>query len=366
MIWNLLNSTDYINLEETLFSGQVFHFKKFENIKDKWNMDCIDSNSDCINNTENSQNNQNNIITRNAHSIVHMKAYNTINEDSNTISNASSNASTHSNNIIYAGVVSNNIIILKQYNKKVLFLSNSIMKNEIENILIDFFNLNISDILFKNIHINNISNNNGLRFLTNDFYSTVFSFICSSNNNISRISKMVNFLYSKGEPMNMNLGDNNIINVQNDDFLNISKQLFKFPDLNTLCNIENDLINNKFGYRASYIVNAAKYLLNTSTDWHGLQYNEARYELTKIKGIGRKVADCICLIGLKHFQAVPIDVHILKYSNIKYNMAVKTLSASSYEEIQKKWIDEFGDYAGIAQLYAFKRHVDMKKKQSKK
>lgn len=31
-------------------------------------------------------------------------------------------------------------------------------------------------------------------------------------------------------------------------------------------------------------------------------------------GVGRKVADCICLYGLNHMASWPVDTHILQYA----------------------------------------------------
>ena len=41
-----------------------------------------------------------------------------------------------------------------------------------------------------------------------------------------------------------------------------------------------------------------------------MEYARAREELIKLPGIGRKVADCICLFGLHHLQAFPMDTHM--------------------------------------------------------
>mgnify|MGYP003027226912 FL=1 len=41
-----------------------------------------------------------------------------------------------------------------------------------------------------------------------------------------------------------------------------------------------------------------------------MPYKEAKAELMKLYGIGEKVADCICLFALHHFEAFPVDTHI--------------------------------------------------------
>ncbi len=277
--WEKLNTTEFINLEETLFSGQVFQFKKM-------------------------------------------------------------------GGNIYMGVLSGNVITLKQEKNDVFFVNDSdFIKETVEN----FFNL---DIKIK-------TNKNGLRFLTNDLYPTIFSFICSSNNNIQRITRMVDYLYSKGNILST-MNKTEYVQKLDSDKNEGCTSFYSFPELKKLINIEKELISEKFGYRASYICQAANFLLKNQINWHNLSYYEAREKLMKIKGIGKKVADCICLIGLKHFQSVPIDTHIFKYSIEFFKLPIKTLSNKNYDIIQKMWIEKYGKYAGIMQLYAFKTYLDVR------
>lgn len=95
-------------------------------------------------------------------------------------------------NGIFIGNVFNDFAVLKQVNEKIYFIN---YNETIEQHLIEFFNLNVDKGFSDDIP--------GLRFLTNEIYSTIFSFICSSNNNITRISRMVDFIYSRGEELNI-------------------------------------------------------------------------------------------------------------------------------------------------------------------
>lgn len=260
MVWRAVECGEYIDLRETLFSGQVFHFRE-------------------------------------------------VGEDE------------------YMGVLGGTLISLRQGPEGAMYLDNHPSTGPIVE---RFFNLRV-DVELE-------ARKRGLRFLTNDFYPAVFSFICSSNNNIKRITKMVEHLYSHGE--------------------HVGGGFHAFPGLEELVGIEDELRKNKFGYRARYVCDAARFLLENRVEWERLGYEDARNTLMRIRGVGRKVADCICLMSLGQFHVVPIDTHILKYSTKLFNLEPRGLSAGVYDAIQKMWVERFGRYAGVAQLYAFKEYVD--------
>ena len=67
------------------------------------------------------------------------------------------------------------------------------------------------------------------------------------------------------------------------------------------------------GYRSKYVVRAARSVVNGEFDPEAvsaMSYRKAKEELLKLFGVGEKVADCICLFGLHHLQAFPMDTHI--------------------------------------------------------
>ncbi|AFM98776.1 8-oxoguanine DNA glycosylase [Encephalitozoon hellem ATCC 50504] len=187
----------------------------------------------------------------------------------------------------------------------------------------------------------------GLRALRYSLVPTIFSFICSSNNNISRITRMVGFLYSKGEF---------ITRYKGVDF-------YYFPSVEKLVDIEDELRSNGFGYRSSYICNAARYLLGNRLDYQ--RTSEIREMMVSIKGIGYKIADCILLIGAGDLSVVPIDTHIFNHSRKVFGINEKRLSRKMYGTIQELYRRRFGEYAGIAQLYIFKGMVDLRRKKPK-
>ena len=129
----------------------------------------------------------------------------------------------------------------------------------------------------------------GVRILRQDPVENLFSFICSSNNNITRISGMVEKLCSE-------YGKKLLV------FDGTVTEYYSFPSIAALAakGVEERLRELGFGYRAKYIAQTASYVLrNHSESWlYSLRdrpYSEARTELMKLCGVGPKVCDLIVI-----------------------------------------------------------------------
>ncbi|XP_059484598.1 N-glycosylase/DNA lyase isoform X2 [Neocloeon triangulifer] len=188
----------------------------------------------------------------------------------------------------------------------------------------------------------------GVRILKQHPRENVFSFICSSNNNISRISSMVENLCK--------LYGNKICQLDEKDY-------FSFPTVERLAEpgVESQLRANSFGYRAPFIQKAARKIVENGGDqWlHGLSkvdYPQAKESLITLPGIGAKVADCICLMSMGHMQAVPVDTHVFQIAanwylpHLKKN---KTVTNKIYEEISGHFQELYGPKAGWAHTVLF-------------
>ncbi len=104
---------------------------------------------------------------------------------------------------------------------------------------------------------------------------------------------------------------------------------------------EEDLRALGFGYRAPYVVDAARRVASGEVDFgrlHTLPLDAAREELCRIRGVGPKVADCTLLYGLHRLEAFPLDVW------------TKRAMHRLFPGRKTAW---FGPYAGIAQQYLF-------------
>lgn len=190
----------------------------------------------------------------------------------------------------------------------------------------------------------------GIRMLRQDPWETVVSFICSSNNNVKRISKMCDSLC-----------------VEFGDYINTFEGVdyFSFPRPEVLAapEVETRLRELGFGYRARYIQQTAHMFMSdeypeiTLEALHGLRndsYQDTHDFLLKLSGVGPKVADCICLMALDKHDVVPVDTHVLQIAVRDYKFkGAKTMTKNLYHAVRQHLQDLFGEYAGWAQLVMF-------------
>ncbi|KAG7191517.1 8-oxoguanine glycosylase ogg1 [Scheffersomyces spartinae] len=194
----------------------------------------------------------------------------------------------------------------------------------------------------------------GIRILRQDPWETVVSFICSSNNNVKRISKMCDTLCTE-------FGD------YIGEYKDIKYYSFPSPEqLSSSPGIELRLRLLGFGYRAKFIYQTALLFEDKSVpeitlerlhEMRQLDYKMAHEFLLQLMGVGPKVADCICLMSLDKHDVVPIDTHVYQIAvrDFKYKgkRDMKTLNKQMHEAIGTFYKEIFGEYAGWAQSVLF-------------
>ncbi|GIL60623.1 hypothetical protein Vafri_15157, partial [Volvox africanus] len=253
----------------------------------------------------------------------------------------------------------------------------------------------------------------GARMLRQDPLECLFQFICSSNNHISRIHGMVERLCSSygtpletttpplppppsegasigiaapasagASPMDTDERDTPSIATTKPTKRRAARgpqsaaataaggsevvkageatelSFYAFPTLEQLSKAtEEDLRTAGFGYRARFIVGATQALIakpGGGRAWLlGLRQvglEEAIEALTKLPGIGPKVAACICLFSLDKHQSIPVDTHVWQIAVRYYcpSLRGKSLTKKIHGEIQQVFVERFGPYAGWA------------------
>ena len=167
----------------------------------------------------------------------------------------------------------------------------------------------------------------GIRILRQDKWEALCSFIISQCNNIPRIKSIVEKLCAMfGEAMETPWGVK-----------------YSFPTASRVALLEEpELAPLRSGYRAAYIINAARAVASGDIDLEyaaSLDGNEARKYLKSLNGVGDKVANCAVLFGLHRMDAFPVDVWIKR--------ALKENLPAGFDPAT------LGDYAGLAQQYMF-------------
>ncbi len=173
-----------------------------------------------------------------------------------------------------------------------------------------------------------IRSGGGIRILRQPLWETVVSFIISQQNNIPRIKKCIESICSRfGQECADGRGCT----------------YYTFPDAARLASLSpEDFAPCRLGYRSRYILATARMVAQGEMDLQmlpELPYKEAREELMRLPGVGKKVADCICLFALHHIEAFPVDTHI------------QTMLREHYPKGFP--FDRYKGFAGILQQYGF-------------
>jgi N-glycosylase/DNA lyase len=164
----------------------------------------------------------------------------------------------------------------------------------------------------------------GLRVLRQEPWETLASFIASSTKQIVQIRQIVAALAQR-------------FGVNED-----------FPSVDVIARASlPELKACKLGFRAKYLLAAAQAIDRGEVRLDKLpamEYDRALKELTKLEGVGEKIANCTLLFSCGHNEAFPVDVHVKR--SLQRLFPGRTLTAQQIRS-------HFGPYAGWAQQYLF-------------
>ena len=188
----------------------------------------------------------------------------------------------------------------------------------------------------------------GIRILRQDLWETIISFLVSQNNNITRIRRSLEALCERyGEKIPVNAFPDS----PSASLTDASVHAFPSPEA-ILKGGTDGLEGLGLGYRDKYIFRMAQRCVGQEgREWLSLlrkgSYEDALALLLREYGIGKKVADCICLFALHHVDAFPVDTHMKQILSAFYP---EGFPFSRYE-----------GYAGILQQYMFYYKLSQKR-----
>ncbi len=189
----------------------------------------------------------------------------------------------------------------------------------------------------------------GIRILLQDTWEALFSFIISQNNNIPRIRKIIRRLCAEyGVNICLQNGVtecplNKIDCAPCHEKCVECGSCYTFPTPDAVARRPEGLLTANPGFRYKYLCDAAEKVNTGSVDLSKIakagSYAYTVEELSKIKGVGLKVASCTALFGFGNLEAFPIDVWMKRAIDDYFDGELDPAT--------------LGKYAGVAQQYIF-------------
>jgi N-glycosylase/DNA lyase len=179
----------------------------------------------------------------------------------------------------------------------------------------------------------------GLRLLRQEPWECLASFILSSTKRIVQIRQIVERLCERfGEPVIVPAGH---------------PPQHAFPTAARLARSDEKTLREcRMGFRAAYLLEAARAVAAGELDLAKLgllPVESARARLMALRGVGRKIADCVLLFAYGYQTAFPVDVWVMKALRQLY-FPGRRVSVRRLREFSET---HFGRFAGYAQQYLF-------------
>ena len=184
----------------------------------------------------------------------------------------------------------------------------------------------------------------GIRILRQDPWEMIITFIISQQKTIPKIREAIKALSKAYGTCHTNF---------------LGEKYWAFPTPIQLSRATLDELKAlKLGYRAKYIYQTCQDAVSQKLNLSVLcsqSYPQAMSYLMQFYGIGEKVANCICLFGLHHVEAFPVDTWIQKillreYWRPEYEKLPKS---QLYSSIVQEHFSAYKDSAGVMQQYIF-------------
>jgi len=187
----------------------------------------------------------------------------------------------------------------------------------------------------------------GMRLLRQDTWECLVGFICSGQNNVLRISLMMERMADAfGSPTSLH---------------GVARKTFPSPERLAEAG-EARLRELGLGFRAGPVARAARLVADGEFPLAALRewpYEKAKEALTGLDGVGPKIADCVLLFSLEKLEAFPVDRWVRRAVEDWYGLKPrlrrdgKPLKEAPYADVlawaQARW----GRDAGYANQYLF-------------
>ncbi len=187
----------------------------------------------------------------------------------------------------------------------------------------------------------------GLRILRQDPWETIVAFITSANNNVARITGIMDRIArSVGDP------------IPGPGPVAVAHHAFPGPDAVSRVG-EVRLRAMGLGYRSPFVHRTASRIAAGAPSIRalaGLPDDDLRGALLDLPGVGPKVADCIALFGFGRGRAFPVDRWVARAmaAHVPEAAGVPAMGAPRGGEVARRFAEaRWGNAAGLAQQYLF-------------
>ncbi|BEJ10472.1 hypothetical protein CcaverHIS641_0705070 [Cutaneotrichosporon cavernicola] len=182
------------------------------------------------------------------------------------------------------------------------------------------------------------------------------SFITSTNNHIPRITSLMHRLCERFSSPLLALDHPS-------EEGEIVYRLFPGPEAFPTKGLEPILRELGFGYRAGFldatldVLRSEGPVVEALNAMRGGDLADIRERLVRLKGIGKKVADCIGLMCMDQPSLIPVDTHIYaiaaRHPSFPSQLRKKTMSPALYDDIQAFLTEQWGPLGGWCQAVVF-------------
>ena len=195
----------------------------------------------------------------------------------------------------------------------------------------------------------------GLRIMRQDPWECTVAYLCSANNNVERISAIVEKIAGEfGRPLEL-AGDVNTTFPEPDQILADPDHAEKLGKMRLGLNRDKNIVKAAHRFENGALnpnrLRREPYRNVISTLMEGSRHKN------KANGIGPKVADCIALFSLDQLEAFPVDLWVWRaiteaYPEWGFPEGAKPTD-KELREASKQARQVFGEYAGYANQYLF-------------